>query len=73
MKSISPEVKKKAKEIVGDSTGKEAALKIAEYYNKKNSYIYGIPPRCGKTWAMQLKEERMRKLNCSGRMHKMRK
>ena len=71
MNSINPKVEKKIKEIVGDSTGREAALKIAEYYNKKSSYrAYGTSPRCGKTWAMQLKEEKMRKLNCSDRIHR---
>ena len=71
MKSISPKVKKKAKEIVGDSTGKEAALKILEYYNKKSSYrAYGTSPRCGKTIISQLEQERMKKLNCSDRIHR---
>ena len=71
MESINPKVKKKAKEIVGDSTGREAALKIAEYYNKKSSYrAYGAYPRCGKTFIQQLEEERKKKLNCSDRIHR---
>lgn len=63
MESINPKVKKKAKEIVGDSTGIEAALKIHEYYNKKSSYrAYGASPRCGKSIFSEL---RQKNLNCS--------
>ncbi|MBR2908857.1 MAG: hypothetical protein IKC11_00705 [Clostridia bacterium] len=63
MESINPKVKKKVKEIVGDSTGREAALKIAEYYNKKSSYrAYGAYPRCGKSIISEL---RQKNLNCS--------
>jgi len=59
--------KKKVKEIIGDSTGKEAAQKIVEWLKKNNNYepYYFIPPRCGKTFKQELEIERMRALNCS--------
>ena len=59
--------KKKVKEIIGDSTGKEAALKIHEWLKKNNNYepYYELPPRCGKTFISELEIERRKALNCS--------
>lgn len=66
MESINPKVKKKAKEIVGDSTGIEAAQKIAEWAMENSSYkVYETPGRCGKTFKQQLEFERRNALNCS--------
>lgn len=58
--------KKKVKEIVGDSTGREAALKIHEWFQKNTKYEpYEVPPRCGKTFKQQLEFERRKALNCT--------
>ena len=59
--------KKKVKEIIEDSTGKEAALKIHEWLKKNNNYepYYGLSPRCGKTFISELEIERREALNCS--------
>ena len=58
--------KKKVKEIVGDSIGREAALKIAEWATENSSYkVYETPRMYGKTFKQELEFERRRALNCS--------
>ena len=61
--------KKKVKEIIGDSTGIEAAQKIAEWFEKNHDYnsepYYPVSPRCGKTFRQQWEFERRAALNCS--------
>ena len=58
-------MKKKVKDIVGDSTGKEAAKKLAEWLSdNQNYYYYCNPPRCGKTLKQELEWERRKALNC---------
>ena len=55
--------KKKVKEIVGDSTGREAALKIHEWLS--NNVVYSTYPAGGKSFAQKLELERRRALNCT--------
>lgn len=58
--------KKKVKEIIGDSTGIEAAQKIAEWFQKNHDYEPYYPsPRCGRTFKQKLESERRAALNCS--------
>ena len=68
MTILNPKTKKKLEEIIGDSTGVEAAQKIHEWLKKNNNYepyYYSIPPRCGKTFKQELELERRKALNCS--------
>ena len=58
--------KKKVKEIIGDSTGIEAAQKLAEWFKKNHDYeTYYSSPRCGRTFKQELESERRAALNCS--------
>ena len=67
MKSINPKVKKKVKEIVGDSTRIDAAQKITEWLDENTSYeeFYSIPPYGGKSKFSQEMLKRRRALNCT--------
>lgn len=67
MTILNPKTKKKLEEIIGDSTGVEAAQKIAEWFDKNNKYepYYELPHRDSKTFRQQLEFERRRALNCS--------
>ena len=59
--------KKKVKEIVGDSTGMDAAQKITEWLDENTSYeeFYSIPPYGGKSKFSQEMLKRRRALNCT--------
>ena len=66
MTILNPKTKKKLEEIIGDSTGVEAAQKIAEWFQENTKYEhYEVPPRCGKTFKQELEFERRKALNCS--------
>jgi len=45
-------------EIIGDSKGKEAAKKIAEWMTKNCKYeFYSTPPRCGKSLRQEISKD----------------
>lgn len=62
---INPRMEKKVKEIVGDSTGKEAAEKIMKWLQENSNYgYYYLDGYSGKTLRGYLEYERMKSLNC---------